>query len=202
MRLFLLATLLLTGCAASSSERQVARLDATPRTEEEQAAQNRADLETLLARAKAMPAAPKTKMPEQHEAPPAQTPPAPQTPVDPFDDLLPAGHIASEVVARFVAAGPQHLLRSLETEPARLNGRLLGFRVVSIAPDAAFLRRAGLLPGDIITSVNGSSLLTPDEFMKVWSALPKATAIDLSLQRGSETIARSWSIDAQQAPQP
>lgn len=197
MHLLLLSLLLTAGCATASAGRQSARIDDTPRTEAEQQEQSRADLATLLARAKAMPA---ERQGAPAPEPVAQEPaPAPMA-VDPFDDLLPAGHIAAEVLARFIAAGPQHLLRSLETEPARQGGRLVGFRIVALAPEAAFLRRAQLLPGDIITSVNGSTLLTPDEFMKVWSGLPSTAAIELSLLRGTETISRRWTIDAAAVP--
>lgn len=194
MRLALLSLLLLANCAAPASSRQVARLDAERRTEEEQREQSRADLEELLARAKAKPRAPQST-PAAPIAPAAPAAPAPATATDPFDDLLPAGNIAAEVITRFHKAGPHILLRALETEPARLNGKLLGHRIVSLAPDAAFLRRAQLLPGDIITAVNGASLLTPDEFMKTWSSLPALTAIELNLLRGSDSITKRWVIE-------
>lgn len=194
MRLALLSLLLLANCAAPASSRQVARLDAEPRTEEEQREQSRADLEELLARAKAKPRA-QQPIPASPVAPAAPATPVEASPADPFDDLLPAGHIAAEVIARFHKAGPHTLLRALETEPARLNGKLLGFRIVSLAPDAAFLRRAQLLPGDIVTSVNGASLLTPEDFMKTWSSLATLTAIELNLLRGSESITKRWVID-------
>jgi len=195
MRLAILSLLLLANCAAPAASRQSARLDAEFRSEEEQREQTRADLEELLARAKAKPRAPSETAPAPEPAPAPVAPPAPP-PLDPFDDLLPAGHIAAEVIARVHAAGPHKLLRSLETEPARINGTVVGFRIVSLAPDAAFLRRAQLLPGDIILSVNGASIITPDAFMKVWSALPKATALDLAILRGTETLNRHWDIDA------
>jgi hypothetical protein len=194
MRLALLSLLLLANCAAPASSRQVARLDAERRTEEEQREQSRADLEELLARAKAKPRAPQST-PAAPIAPAAPAAPVQATATDPFDDLLPAGNIAAEVIARFHKAGPHTLLRALETEPARLNGKLLGHRIVSLAPDAAFLRRAQLLPGDIITAVNGASLLTPDEFMKTWSSLPALAAIELNLLRGSESITKRWVIE-------
>ena len=202
MRLALLSLLLLANCAAPASSRQVARLDAEPRTEDEQREQSRADLEELLARAKAKSRAPQPSA--QPLAQPAAAPPAPAEarPVDSFDDLLPPGHIAAEIIARFHKSGPHKLLRALETEPARINGKLLGFRIVSLAPDAAFLRRAQLLPGDIITSVNGAPLLTPDDFMKVWSSLPKLAAIEVNLLRGSDAIAKRWVIDAPPAAAP
>ncbi len=202
MRLALLSLILLANCAAPASSRQVARLDAERRTEEEQREQSRADLEELLARAKAKARAPQPSA--QLPAQPAAASPAPAEaqPVDPFDDLLPAGHISAEVVARFHKAGPHKLLRALETEPVRRDGKLLGFRVVSLAPDAAFLRRATLLPGDIITSVNGAPLLTPDDFMKIWTSLPTLTALEVNLLRGSEAIAKRWVIDPPPAAAP
>jgi hypothetical protein len=198
MRLALLSLLLLANCAAPASSRQVARIDAERRTEEEQREQSRADLEELLARAKAKPRAPQSTP----VAPVAPAAPVAPSPADPFDDLLPAGQIAAEVIARFHKAGPHTLLRALETEPARLNGKLLGYRIVSLAPEAAFLRRAQLLPGDIITSVNGAPLLTPEDFMKLWSSLPALAAIEVNLLRGSEAIAKRWVIDAPPAAAP
>lgn len=201
MRLALLSLLLLANCAAPAASRPSARIDAERRTEEEERQQTRADLEELLARAKA----------KARQQPPATapTPAAPLTPpataptpvlTDPFDDQLPPGSIAADVIARFHAAGPQALLRALETEPARAEGKVLGYRVVSIAPGAAFLRRAQILPGDIILRVNGTSIITPDGFMKVWTDLPKATAIDLSLLRGTESINRHWDVIPSPAP--
>jgi hypothetical protein len=198
MRLALLSLLLLANCAAPASSRQVARIDAERRTEEEQREQSRADLEELLARAKAKPRAPQSTP----VAPVAPAAPVAPSPADPFDDLLPEGQIAAEVIARFHKAGPHTLLRALETEPARLNGKLLGYRIVSLAPEAAFLRRAQLLPGDIITSVNGAPLLTPEDFMKLWSSLPALAAIEVNLLRGSEAIAKRWVIDAPPAAAP
>ncbi|NQW64015.1 MAG: hypothetical protein HQ461_14375, partial [Deltaproteobacteria bacterium] len=135
-------------------------------------------------------------------APVAPVAPVEASPADPFDDLLPAGNIAAEVISRLHKAGPHMLLRALETEPARLNGKLLGFRIVSLAPDAAFLRRAQLLPGDIVTSVNGASLLTPEDFMKVWSSLPTLAAIEVNLLRGSESLTKRWVIAAPAAAAP
>ena len=201
MRLALLSLLLLANCAAPASSRQVARLDAERRTEDEQREQSRADLEELLARAKAKPRAPQST-PAAPIAPAAPAAPVPATATDPFDDLLPAGNIAAEVITRFHKSGPHILLRALETEPARINGKLLGYRIVSLAPNAAFLRRAQLLPGDIITAVNGASLLTPDEFMKTWSSLPALTAIELNLLRGSESITKRWVIEPQPVTAP
>jgi hypothetical protein len=198
MRLALLSLILLANCAAPASSRQVARIDAERRTEEEQREQSRADLEELLARAKAKPRTPQPTP----VAPVAPAAPVIASPADPFDDLLPSGNIAAEVILRLHKAGPHMLLRALETEPARINGKLLGFRIVSLAPDAAFLRRAQLLPGDIITSVNGASLLTPEDFMKVWSSLPKLAAIEVNLLRGSDAIAKRWVIDAPPAAAP
>ncbi len=195
MRLALLSLLLLANCAAPASSRQVARLDAERRTEDEQREQSRADLEELLARAKAKPRTPQP-------TPVAPVAPVEASPADPFDDLLPAGNIAAEVILRLHKAGPHTLLRALETEPARLNGKLLGFRIVSLAPDAAFLRRAQLLPGDIVTSVNGASLLTPEDFMKVWSSLPTLAAIEVNLLRGSESLTKRWVIGAPAAAAP
>lgn len=195
MRLALLSLLLLANCAAPASSRQVARLDAERRTEDEQREQSRADLEELLARAKAKPRTPQP-------TPVAPVAPVEASPADPFDDLLPAGNIAAEVISRLHKAGPHMLLRALETEPARLNGKLLGFRIVSLAPDAAFLRRAQLLPGDIVTSVNGASLLTPEDFMKLWSSLPTLAAIEVNLLRGSESLTKRWVIAAPPAAAP
>jgi hypothetical protein len=198
MRLALLSLILLANCAAPASSRQVARIDAERRTEEEQREQSRADLEELLARAKAKPRAPQSTP----VIPVAPAAPIVAAPADPFDDLLPAGQIAAEVIARFHKAGPHTLLRALETEPARLNGKLLGYRIVSVAPDAAFLRRAQLLPGDIITAVNGAPLLTPDDFMKLWSSLPTLAALDVNLLRGSESVTKRWVIGAQPGAAP
>ena len=65
------------------------------------------------------------------------------------------------------------------------NGQL-GYRIYP-GRDHAVFQAAGLRPGDVVTSINGTSLDDPSKSLQLLSDLSQAGSITLTVQRGGET---------------
>ena len=61
--------------------------------------------------------------------------------------------------------------------------RFLGWRLVAIDPDLR-CGPLGIREGDVVTTVNGLSIQTPDEAQAVWDSLYEATSITVGIIRG------------------
>ncbi len=84
------------------------------------------------------------------------------------------GTIAREAIDRVTARGPGWLLRQLGPEPYRPRGRFEGWRITAVFPDAPDVcsPACDLLEGDVILSVAGDSLETPDAFAAMFERAP------------------------------
>jgi type II secretory pathway component PulC len=73
-----------------------------------------------------------------------------------------------------LSRGPGFLLGQLAPEPYRLSGRFVGWEITRIFPDLPQLCADGcdLQVGDVILSVNGDRLETPQAFSNMIDALP------------------------------
>jgi len=114
-------------------------------------------------------------------------------PADPA--LTDDGALRRRHVDAFVEQGPHALLGVVTFEPARnASGDMLGFRIVSISDDGAFVTDGGLQSGDVVRSVNGRSIVMPDVFIEVFEGLTDADALTVEVQRGETPITFSWPI--------
>jgi hypothetical protein len=104
------------------------------------------------------------------------------------------GELKRTFVVAFWQEGPHAILGAADLVPGRRGERLLGLEVQTIHEDGEFLRAAGLQEGDIITAVNGRSIVLPDHFMEVWDALPERTSIEVDIERGEESLQLVWPI--------
>ncbi len=84
------------------------------------------------------------------------------------------GTIARDAIDRVTARGPGWLLRQLGPEPYRPRGRFEGWRITAVFPDAPEVCSPGcdLLEGDVILSVAGDTLETPDAFAAMFERAP------------------------------
>ncbi len=81
------------------------------------------------------------------------------------------GTIPGDAIDRVTARGPGWLLGQLgPPEPYRPRGRFEGWTITAVFPDAPELcaPRCDLQPGDIIVSVEGDSLETPNAYTAVF----------------------------------
>ncbi|MFH2009428.1 MAG: hypothetical protein ABI333_22745 [bacterium] len=67
-------------------------------------------------------------------------------------------------------------------------GRFGGWRIKRFHPGDPCLDRAGILPGDIVVSLNDVALRRPGDLLKVWQALRKAPRLVVRLYRDSQPM--------------
>ena len=77
---------------------------------------------------------------------------------------------------------PEMVMSFLEAEPTIQDGRAIGFRVLPTI-DVALLELLGLVPGDILSAVNGIPLDGPDRGLEQLSGLSGAPAFTFSVWR-------------------
>ncbi len=77
----------------------------------------------------------------------------------------------------------------------RENGQMLGFRIRP-GKNKELFERLGLKANDIVTSVNGIPIDTPQAIRDNYQQLKSATTADLEVQRGEETVYINVSLDS------
>ncbi len=77
---------------------------------------------------------------------------------------------------------PAMLNKLVSAVPYRENGRILGYRLTP-KQSAAILEANGVLPGDVVTRVNGIALANQKNGIRALRKLVKASSIDLTILR-------------------
>ena len=88
---------------------------------------------------------------------------------------------------------PQSLLKLVRPQPVRENGKFVGYRLLP-GREGGLLKDLGLLPGDVVTGINGVALNSPTQGMKALQALQKHSNVNLDVRRGGQTIALNLDI--------
>ncbi len=83
-------------------------------------------------------------------------------------------------------ADPQSVMDVVRAEPYRKGGRLMGYRVFP-GRDRELLRKVGLQPGDVITSVNGIPLDSPLKGLEVMRELQGGGEVAVDILRNGVT---------------
>lgn len=99
----------------------------------------------------------------------------------------PPGTIYRSEIDRATGRGPAYFLRQLEPEPFRHHGVFVGWQVTALFPDDPGLCAVDcdIALGDVILSVNGSRLETPQQLSDAFTDLPKQTRLVVhSLREG------------------
>ncbi len=81
-------------------------------------------------------------------------------------------------------------INGLRLEPALEGGRLTGMRVRDSSASAV-LRASGLLPGDVITRLNGEPLTSAEAAARALRGLESADRVAVTVRRGEEEITLS-----------
>lgn len=89
---------------------------------------------------------------------------------------------------------PQRLADAINMTPHSDRGRFVGYRV-NPGRDRALFDRVGLLPGDIVTAVNGIQLDTPAKGLNVLQTLQQAKSVRLDIKRNGREQSFNVSID-------
>jgi type II secretory pathway component PulC len=113
-------------------------------------------------------------------------PPTSQT-AAPTDRSRPPRTVFRSEIDRATGRGPAYFLRQLAPEPFRHHGVFVGWEVTALFPDDPGLcgMECGIALGDVILSVNGSRLETPQQLSDAFTDLPDQTRLVVhSLREG------------------
>ena len=109
----------------------------------------------------------------------------------------PPGAIFRDEIDRATRSGsPSYLLAQLGPEPYRPQGRFEGWVITRVWPGDPELcgQGCGLVPGDIILTVNGSKLETPESLSAMLERLGEFESIDITGIHDGEFFERSHPI--------
>jgi len=83
-----------------------------------------------------------------------------------------------------LAKGPAYVLAMVQIDPAKRDGRFVGFQIVSFRAELpAYL---DLRPGDVVARVNDLPIERPEQFFAVFEALKTAGEVKFDVLRDGE----------------
>ncbi|HVU53339.1 MAG TPA: type II secretion system protein GspC [Polyangia bacterium] len=85
------------------------------------------------------------------------------------------------------------LSRAARIVPELKDGRAAGFRLFSVRPDGPFAL-IGLQNGDVISSINGLEMNSPDQALMVYTKLKSASHLSVGLERNGQKITKEYNI--------
>lgn len=93
-----------------------------------------------------------------------------------------------------LVSNPAMLNKLVSAVPYRENGRILGYKITPKQQDG-LLANYGVLPGDVITRVNGIALANQKNAIRALRKLVKATSIDISILRDGAELPVSIALE-------
>ena len=95
-----------------------------------------------------------------------------------------------------LSRGPGYLLYELGPEPYRLSGKFVGWEITRVFPDEPGLCVQGcdLMVGDIILSVNGDRLETPQALSNMIDALPGMDTLTIKSIRDEKRRVATYTL--------
>jgi general secretion pathway protein C len=142
-----------------------------------------------------------------------EAPPAAPTPTAPVAAAAPApgGDALSQELDRGIKKVSEHnyeiqratlesvlgnmslLSRSARIVPEIRDGKAAGFRLYSVRPDGPFAK-IGMQNGDVISSINGLEITSPEKALEVYAKLKSASHLSLGLERNGQRITKDYNI--------
>jgi type II secretory pathway component PulC len=107
--------------------------------------------------------------------------------------------LSREEVTAAVEAGLGRFLQHIEVEPSLQGGRFVGFRIVGLHPPE-FWDGVDLMPGDVVTRVNGRSIERDTDAFTTFEALRSAPELRVTFMRGGEERELVYKIVGAPAP--
>ncbi|HHJ17965.1 MAG TPA: type II secretion system protein GspC [Gammaproteobacteria bacterium] len=92
-----------------------------------------------------------------------------------------------------IKQNPASFLNYVRATPARQNGKFIGFRLQAGKQRGA-LKELGLMPGDIVTQINGVQIDSPARGMKAMQALSEGSSVNITLLRGGQETSMSLTL--------
>jgi general secretion pathway protein C len=85
------------------------------------------------------------------------------------------------------------LSRSARIVPEMKDGKAAGFRLFAVRPDGPFAL-IGMQNGDIISSINGLEITSPEKALEVYAKLKSASHLSLGMERNGQKITKEYTI--------
>lgn len=85
------------------------------------------------------------------------------------------------------------LSRSARIVPEMRDGKAAGFRLYAVKSDGPFAK-IGMQNGDIISSINGMEITSPEKALEVYSKLKSASHLSLGMERNGSKVTKDYSI--------
>jgi general secretion pathway protein C len=145
-------------------------------------------------------------------APPPRPPPPPPSPIkrpapvvaaaaDPFSQELNRGvrklgenrYELRRSTVESVLGNVSVLARSARIIPEVRGGKAHGFRMMAVKPDGPFAK-IGIQNGDVLVSINGLEMSSPEKAMEVYAKLKSASHLSLGLERMGKRIEQDYSV--------
>jgi S1-C subfamily serine protease len=136
--------------------------------------------------------------------PAAEYPTEPPAGVSPADDSLippPPGALWRRDVNAALDAGLGRFLQHADLEPEVLGGAFVGFRIVELRPPA-WWQGIDLVPGDVVTQVNGMPIEQPPEAHAAFESLRSSDKLTVKYLRKAEARELTFSILDKPPPPP
>lgn len=92
-----------------------------------------------------------------------------------------------------IKKNPASLMNYVRATPERKNGKFIGFRLQA-GKNPGAMKELGLMPGDVVTSINGVQIDSPAKGMKAMQALGEGSSIDVTLLRGGQETSVSLTL--------
>lgn|GEM_PF-2328776 len=112
----------------------------------------------------------------------------PSFPQMPSPDLKQIGENTYEVKKEFVVSNLSNmanLLVSARAIPYIKDGQIYGFRLLNISP-SSFYKIIGLEDGDVLKSINGIQVSSPEAILKILSDIQNETYFEIVIERGGK----------------
>ncbi|HVR62970.1 MAG TPA: type II secretion system protein GspC [Polyangia bacterium] len=85
------------------------------------------------------------------------------------------------------------LSRAARIVPEIKDGKPAGFRLFSVRPDGPFAK-IGFQNGDVISSINGLDMSSPDKALEVYTKLRSASHLSVAMERNGAKVTKEYSI--------
>jgi general secretion pathway protein C len=85
------------------------------------------------------------------------------------------------------------LSRSARIVPEMKDGKAAGFRLFAVRPDGPFAL-IGMQNGDIISSINGLEITSPEKALEVYAKLKSASHLSLGMERNGQKLTKEYTI--------
>jgi general secretion pathway protein C len=85
------------------------------------------------------------------------------------------------------------LSRSARIVPEMKDGKAAGFRLFAVRPDGPFAM-IGMQNGDIISSINGLEITSPEKALEVYAKLKSASHLSLGMERNGQKLTKEYNI--------